>query len=155
LGTLLSKDKDERALGVCFALACLGDWIFVSHFHYWTAGMTFGPRYFAMLATALMLLSAGAEEWVRAKPLRLAVWASASGLSIVIHALGGYLTWPGSFNTNVQVETAWRPTLHPLVNVLMADGALGKLPLLARAVVFVLLLLAARALARTWRRLLY
>jgi len=154
LAAAFSKEKDERALGVCFILACLGYWFFVSHFRAWTAGMTFGPRYFAMLATVLLLLSAGVEDWVRRKHL-LAVWAAAGAFSIVTHALGAYLTWPGSFNLGIQEATAWQFSLHPLLNTLRPDGALGKLPLFARVVVLAGLLFFARALAKTLRRVVY
>jgi hypothetical protein len=114
--------------------------------------MSFGPRYFAMLAAVLLLLCAGAEEWIRERPARLAAWTLAAGFSIVVHALGAYMTWPGSFAVDAQIARAWDFSLHPLLNLLAADGALFKLPLAARAVVAAACGWACLGLARALRR---
>lgn len=148
-GPLALARREERPLASCFVAAFVAYWLFLGRFKNWTGGMSFGPRYFAMAATVLLLLSAAA------RPRRGAPWAAAAAFSIVVHALGAFLTWPGSFVLTEQVARAWDLRLHPVVNLLMGDGALGRLPLAVRLLILGLLAAAGLGLARRLRRVVY
>lgn len=128
--------------------ACAGPWLLLSFYSNWVGGNTYGPRYFAVAALVFCWACAGIESEVRLSRRLLGVWSFIFSISILIHALGGYLTWPGSGEVAQQKTALWFWALHPLPNILMASGALQGLAFPLRLVVAAGLLAGFAQLAR-------
>jgi hypothetical protein len=116
-------------------IACAASLILVSSYGYWTAGMTFGPRYLSGAAIILLFFCADLEPVLQAHPRWLAGFAVAGAFSILVGALGAYLNWPGSFSYEVEEAQAWWMRLHPALQIFCGEGSLGALPLALRALV--------------------
>jgi hypothetical protein len=110
------------------ALGSLGPWLLLSCYKGWTGGNTFGPRYFASTALVLLWLCAGLEQPLRRRARAGGAWRAAAAWSILTHACGAYLTWPGSQEYAVQQAQAWRWSLHPIAQLAAAEGPLRELP---------------------------
>lgn len=140
--------RSKDALTRLMTAACAGPWLLLCFFHVWVGGGTFGPRYFSVVALVLCWAMSGLEPWLAASAARARLWAASSAAAILTHAAGGYLLWPGTEHHATQKATLWFWSLHPLANVLTAEGALRSLPFPVRALIF------AAALAAAWRAVL-
>lgn len=124
-------------------VACLGSWILVSSYGYWTAGMTFGPRYLSGAATILLFFCADLEKPLRARPGWLAGFAMAGVFSILVGALGAYFKWPGSFSYEIEEAQTWWPSLHPIAQMFSSAGGMGGLPGALRGLIGLIVLIGA------------
>ncbi|MBI3289324.1 MAG: hypothetical protein HYZ74_07380 [Elusimicrobia bacterium] len=135
------------------AAACAATWIFYGFRQSWTGGVSFGNRYFSVVAMILAFFTAElGSDLARAPSLRRA-WAWTFAASVVIHAVGAFLTWPGvAMTLQEQAATLWRARMHPLAYLFVAEGPLGALAPLPRAAVACATLAAAWPLARLIER---
>jgi hypothetical protein len=134
--------------------ACAAQLLMFSFYAGWAGGNTFGSRYLSSMALILTWLcaDAGFEKRLRSGAVLLRLWAWSFSLSILVHALGGYLAWPGPPSLIEQKATAWHWELHPLPNMLTPVGSLARLPAAARFAIMGLAIVAcakaAKALVR-------
>ena len=70
------------------------------------------------------------------------LWSLAVAWSVLVHAVGAYFTWPGSYDIEPQRAQLWQWSLYPPFYLGSASGPLFTLPVPAR---FALALLAAAA----------
>lgn len=127
--------------------AAAATWVFLSFYGNWFGGMTFGCRYWAGVSLVLLAFCARLEGAFAARPgLSRAFWACGAA-SIVTHALGAYLNWPGRFDYPFELAHIWTWGLHPWPALLSAEGSLGALPMAARVAAFLLVGAAGAALA--------
>ncbi|MBI3548571.1 MAG: hypothetical protein HY078_05910 [Elusimicrobia bacterium] len=125
--------KRRRDDGLWLLAPCVATAVFMSFYVNWTGGQTFGPRYFATAALVLTYLCADLERDVRSSDPTLRLWCGAVAGSVLIHALGGFLNWPGSYALTTQAEQVWWWSLHPISNMFTARGGLGGLNPFVRA----------------------
>ena len=143
-----------RALSAWLAAGSLATLIFLSHYANWTAGMTFGPRYLSGAALALAFVCADLEKAILSRPRLLSAWAAAGTFGLLVHGLGAYLRWPGSYGVNVQRAQVWDWAQHPAAFLFNASGGLGGLPPAGRWLVGLTILAAfGRLGVRVRRRL--
>jgi hypothetical protein len=126
--------------------------LFFCYYENWVGGRSFGSRYFSGLAAALCWFLAGAEDDFRARPRALAGFLAAAAASVVVHAVGGYFSWPGGWSIADTVARVWSWRSHPLVFVFAPGGGLGSLPAPVKALVAGAVLAAAAAGVRTLTR---
>jgi len=134
-GAWAALGRGRNPAGPWLLLACIGTWIFMCFYSAWIGGNTFGPRYFAVAAMVLTYLCADAEDAIRKQGRLLALWCCAVSVSILIHALGGYMTWPGSNGNRYALEALWDWRLHPIVDLWTSSGSLKSLPAVARSLI--------------------
>jgi hypothetical protein len=140
--------RGRHPAGPWLLAGTLATLVFLSHFLNWVGGMTFGGRYWAGASLVLLFLCADAEEAVaRNKPLRQAFGAAAAA-SILVHALGAYLNWPGSFEFPFEHAHVWDWALHPWAHLLSPSGGLGGLSVAGRSAAFLAATAGAARLAR-------
>ncbi|MEK7390043.1 MAG: hypothetical protein AAB036_10125 [Elusimicrobiota bacterium] len=142
--------RDERVRWApYFAAACAATWVFYGFRQSWTGGVSFGTRYLSVVAMLLAYFSAEVgDDVARSAPLRRA-WAGAFAVSILIHAVGAFLTWPGvAMTLQEQAATLWRIRMHPLAHLFVAEGPMGSLPAAVRYAVCVGVLASSWPLAR-------
>jgi hypothetical protein len=150
-GVWAALRKGRRTESLFLLAGVLGTWIFLSHYNNWMAGMSFGPRYWAGAVIGLVFLCADlGSEFLSG--VCGPFFSGCAAFSIIIHALGAYLTWPGSYRLDYEREHLWDWTLHPWLNLARPDGGLGSWPIGARlaavAAVFALVVVLARAIRR-------
>lgn len=148
------RRRDAETLWL--AAGCAGTLLFLSCYSNWVGGLSFGTRYFAsMTMVFLWWLTPYEKEIAGSAGLRRA-WAYASAAAFVIHALGGYLRWPGTYETARTLERLWLLTEHPVFHLLDAKGGLADWPLPLRSLALAALLAGwvflARRLERTLQR---
>ena len=145
--------REASAESRWLAPGALATWAFVACYDSWVGGATFGTRYFAAMAIVLAFCCAELESAIRSEPRRLAAWCGAGAFSILVHALGGYLTWPGyGWRVDLEKATVWSWSLHPWLDLFSGEGALRSLPWAARAAVAaVLAALGAFSATRLYR----
>lgn len=131
---------------------CAATWIFFSFYAPWMGGSSYGPRYLAGIAVVLTYLCCGIEQDIRRSPSLLWAWCIMVSGSILIHSLGGYMTWPGS----VQEELAmlWNWGLHPIPHLFSSSGNLRALPAFIRIEIGVAALASCAWLAIRLHRVL-
>lgn len=140
-----------------FLGACLATWLAFSMRTSWTAGNTYGDRYFAVVCLVLAMFCAELEAEVRATAARRAAWCAVFAYSFLIHAVGAHLQWPGYRDTlGAQKATTWDPSLYPLVFLFGDGGPIDRTPmpwrlLYGAALIAVPLVLAWRWSRRRWR----
>lgn len=142
---LLGAWRSRDALTRLMTAACAGPVLLLCFYDNWVGGSTFGPRYFAVSALVLCWAAAALEPWLAQSRLRARLWFWSCAVAILTHAAGAYLLWPGSPEIEFEKATLWSWSLHPLVNMLTAEGSLRSLPLFAR------LLILGAAVAAVWR----
>ena len=130
------------------AAGSLGPWLLLCFYVPWVGGNTFGPRYFASTALVLLWASAGLEERLRSSSVLLWGWVAAAAASVLVHAAGAYLNWPGHQDFASQKAELWDWSLYPLARFAAAGGPLQSLPAGLRAAAGALVLLAAALAAR-------
>ena len=95
----------------------------------WTAGNTYGERYFSVVCMVLALFAAELEETVRATRARRAAWAGVFAFCILLHAAGAAFQWPGhKLTIDEQAATLWSFKLFPLANLFTDGGAISATP---------------------------
>lgn len=130
-----SGDLRRRRLAAALVVGAAATWLFFSCYVDWNGGESFGPRYLSTVSLVLLYLSAHLEERIRGRAGVLLAWTGAAALGVWIHALGGFLTWPGIFDVLTANGQIWRWDLHPIANLVAADGPLGQLPGLVRVAI--------------------
>lgn len=137
--------RRAEGLAPLLAAAVLGLTFFLSFYENWVGGRSYGSRYFASAAAAFCWMLAGAEDDLRGSPRALTAFLAASAAAVVIHAVGGYFNWPGTWETAATVAQAWDWRTFPLAFVFTRAGGLGPLPVPLRAAVGAAVLAAAWA----------
>jgi len=112
-----------------FAGACAATWLAFGMRPSWTAGNTYGDRYFAVVCLVLALFAAELEEPVRAKAWIRGAWSAVFAYGVLLHALGAAFQWP-DFNATLAVQEAgvWKPRLFPLLHAFVDGGPIGATP---------------------------
>ncbi|MBI4347711.1 MAG: hypothetical protein HY553_12710 [Elusimicrobia bacterium] len=145
LGAWAATRRGASAESRWFLGASVAAWVFFACYGPWVGGNTFGARYFAGICLLMTFALAEAEREFRASAPRLRLLAAAGCASIVVHALGAYLNWPGSSHLPTAKLQAWHWSLHPWLFLLSPEGSLRAMPWAARA-----LIAAAVAGAAAW-----
>ena len=83
------------------------------------------------------------EKVIAASARLRRAWAYAAAAAFIIHALGGYLRWPGTYETERTLARLWHLSEHPVFHLLDARGGLADWPFILRG-------LALAALAAGW-----
>ncbi len=131
-----------------FAAACAATWIFYGFRRSWTGGVSFGNRYFSVVALVFAYLAAEALAAEKSPKIRRA-WGWCAAVSIVIHAVGAYLTWPGvAMTLQEQAATLWELRMHPLAYLFTREGPLGGIAQPGRAAAAAALIALSWPLAR-------
>lgn len=126
--------------------------VFFCFYDNWVGGRSFGSRYYSGFAAALCWFLAGAEEDLCARPRALAAFLAAAAASVVIHAIGGYFSWPGGWAIADTVAHLWDWRGHPLVFVFAKGGGLGSVPAPVQVLIATAVLAAAAAAVRSLTR---
>ncbi|MFI5348481.1 MAG: hypothetical protein ACHQ2Z_02970 [Elusimicrobiota bacterium] len=112
-----------------FLAACAATWVAFAMRWTWTAGNSYGQRYFAVVCMVLALFAAELEEPVRATAARRAAWAATFAFCVLVHAVGAFFQWPGYRLTLAeQAATLWQWRMFPLLNVFVDGGPIGATP---------------------------
>ncbi len=122
--------RDPRARWVpYFAAACAATWVAFALRSSWTAGNSYGDRYFAVVCMVLALFAAELEAEIRATPARRAAWAGAFAFCVLVHALGAAFRWPGYRMTlERQTATVWSLGMFPPVHAFADGGPISATP---------------------------
>ena len=131
-GIWAAFSRRRNPAGPFLLAGCVGTGLFFCFYSAWVGGNTFGPRYFAVVALVLAYLCADLEETVRSRPQLLRAWCCVFAFCVLVHALGGYMTWPGSNGVRYEFEQLWDWRLHPIADLWTASGSLRSLPAFAR-----------------------
>ena len=112
-----------------FAGACAATWLAFGMRSTWTAGNTYGDRYFAVVCMVLALFAAELEEPIRATAARRWAWCAVFTYSVLVHALGAAFQWP-DFNATIIAQEAgvWKLRMFPLLHVFVDGGPIGATP---------------------------
>ena len=112
-----------------FAGACGATWLAFGMRSSWTAGNSYGDRYFAVVCMVLALFAAELEEAVRATARTRAAWTATFAFCVLLHALGAAFQWPDFNATLGQQEAAvWTLRMFPLFHVFVDGGPIGATP---------------------------
>jgi hypothetical protein len=112
-----------------FAAACAATWIAFGMRPSWTAGNSYGDRYFAVVCLVLALFVAELEEPVRATAARRTAWAGTFTFCVLLHATGAAFQWPGyRMSLGEQAATVWDFSMFPLLHVFVDGGPIGAVP---------------------------
>ncbi len=123
--------RRPKTLAPWLAAGALANIAFLACYRNWLAGMTFGERYLSAPALALLFACVELEPELSSGAAALA-WSEAAAFSIVTHALGAYLRWPGSFDLAPAASQLWDVRLHPILNLAAQAGPLHAWPPQAR-----------------------
>lgn len=136
-----------------FAGACAATWLAFGMRSSWTAGNTYGDRYFAVVCMVLALFAAELEEPVRATAARRAAWNAVFAYCVLIHALGAAFQWP-DFNATLAAQEAgvWKLRMFPLAHVFVDGGPIGATPWPWRAPYGLLIMTLIAVPAWRWSR---
>lgn len=134
-GVWAALRKDRNPAGLWLLAACVGTWLFLSYYAPWVGGNSFGTRYFAVTAMILAYLCVDAEKGIVKNPTVLAAWCGAVSVSVIVHTLGAFMTWPGSNGVRYELQALWDWRLYPLADLWTATGSLSALPAFGRALV--------------------
>ena len=122
--------RDARARWApYFAAACAATWVAFALRSSWTAGNSYGDRYFAVVCMVLALFAAELEAAVRRTRARRAVWSAVFAFCVLVHAVGAAFQWPGYRMTlGQQAATVWSLKMFPLVHAFVDDGPISATP---------------------------
>ncbi|HXT00175.1 MAG TPA: hypothetical protein VN915_05835 [Elusimicrobiota bacterium] len=136
-----------------FAGACAATWFAFGMRMSWTAGNTYGDRYFAVVCLVLALFAAELEEPVRAKAWIRGAWSAVFAYSVLLHGLGAAFQWP-DYNATLAVQEAdaWRSTMFPLLHVFVDGGPIGATPQPWRTLYGLLIMTLIAVPAWRWSR---
>ena len=136
-----------------FAVACAATWVAFGLRPTWTAGNSYGDRYFAVVCLVLALFAAELEEAVRSTAARRAAWVGVFSFCVLVHAVGAAFQWPGYRMTNgEQLATVWDFTMFPLLHVFVDGGPIGATPQPWRILYGLALMALVAAPAWRWSR---
>jgi hypothetical protein len=112
-----------------FAAACAATWFAFGMRSSWTAGNTYGDRYFAVVCMVLALFAAELEEPVRGTAALRAAWSATFAYCVLVHAVGAAFRWP-AYNATLgfQEATAWKLRMFPLLRAFADGGPIGATP---------------------------
>jgi len=151
LWTILLRLRDKNSPWIVWlSLSLPAVFVFYSFYYNWTGGMTFGSRYLATAAALAVFFAADSSAWIAASAARRKFWCLAVAWSILVHAVGAYFTWPGSYEIEAQRAQLWQWSLYPPFYLGASFGPLSALPAPAR---LALALLAAAATLLGARRM--
>jgi hypothetical protein len=125
------RRRDAETLWL--AAGCAATLLFLSCYTNWVGGFSFGTRYFASMTMIFLWWLTPYEKDVAGSPLLRRAWAYSASAALIIHALGGYLRWPGTFETERTLSRLWHLSEHPVFHLLDADGGLADWPFVLRA----------------------
>ncbi|HAH05454.1 MAG TPA: hypothetical protein DCM05_02835 [Elusimicrobia bacterium] len=150
---MLKRARDPRALWAPWlALTLPAIVAFYSFYSNWTGGQTFGTRYYATSCLILALFILEQSREISASPLLCRLWGLTFAWSVLVHAVGAYFTWPGSFSIVEQKAQVWDLSLYPPFYLGSSSGPLFTLPLPLRwavaAAAFAAVYFAAKRLSR-------
>ncbi len=122
--------RDARARWeLYFAAACAATWLLFSMRSSWTAGNSFGQRYFSVVAMVLALFCAEVEDAVRRSARVRSAWSAVFAYCVLVHAIGALFRWPGYRMTlDRQAAVVWHIRMFPLVFAFVDGGAIGAVP---------------------------
>jgi hypothetical protein len=133
-----------------FAAACAATWIAFGMRSTWTAGNSYGDRYFAVVCMVLALFAAELEKPIRESEALRAAWSAVFAYGVLVHAVGANFAWPGYNDAlDVQLAAVWNFKMFPLAHVFVDGGPIGATRMPWR-VPYGLALMAA-ALVPAWR----
>ena len=136
-----------------FAAACAATWVAFALRPSWTAGNSYGNRYFAVVCMILALFAAELEEPIRSTAARRAAWAGTFAYCVLVHAVGADFQWPGYRMTIVeQRATIWDPSMFPLIHIFVDGGPISATPQPWRAAYGLLLMVLVAVPAWRWSR---
>jgi hypothetical protein len=112
-----------------FGGACAATWLAFGMRSSWTAGNTYGDRYFTVVCMVLALFAAELESAIRATDARRAAWNAVFAYCVLLHALGAAFQWP-EFNATLAAQLAdvWKARLFPPLHVFVDGGPIGATP---------------------------
>ena len=144
----------RRAEGLAPLLVAgfLAQIIFYCFYENWVGGRSFGTRYFSSFSAALCWILAGVEDELRASPRALAAFLFSAAACLLLHAVGGYFSWPGDWVIADTVANVWDWRLHPFIFVFAKGGGLGSLAWPLQALAAAAALSAAAGLVRVLMR---
>lgn len=136
-----------------FAGACAATWLAFGMRTSWTAGNTYGDRYFAVVCMVLALFTAALEEPVRESAFLRTAWSALFAYGVALHALGAAFQWP-DFNATLGQQEAgvWKPLMYPLLHVFVDGGPIGATPRLWRVPYGLLIMALVAVPAWRWSR---
>ena len=95
----------------------------------WTAGNSYGNRYFAVVCMVLALFAAELEGPIRSTGARRAAWSATFAFCVLVHAVGAVFQWPGyRMNLYEQTGTVWDLSMFPPLHVFVDGGPIGATP---------------------------
>jgi hypothetical protein len=146
--------RDPRARWApYFAAACAATWVAFALRVSWTAGNSYGNRYFAVVCMILALFAAELEPVIRATSARRAAWAGVFAYCVLIHATGAAFQWPGYRMTiDEQMSTIWSFKLFPPVAVFLDGGPISATPQPWRLLYGLILMALVAVPAWRWSR---
>jgi hypothetical protein len=109
--------------------ACLGTWVAFALRTSWTAGNSYGDRYFAVVCLVLAFFCTELENVLRVNSTRRVLWATIFAYGVLIHAVGANFQWPGYRMTlEEQAATLWSRAMFPLATIFMDGGPISATP---------------------------
>jgi len=127
-----ARRRDAETLWL--AGGCVATILFLSCYANWVGGLSFGTRYFASMTMIFLWWLTPYEREIASSPRLRRAWACAAAAAFIVHALGGYLRWPGTYVIADTLGRLWHPIEHPVFHLLGTRGGLADWPLLARAI---------------------
>jgi hypothetical protein len=133
-GAVKAARAKEGLWAPYFLAACFATWGAFAMRTSWTAGNSYGDRYFAVVCMVLALFCAELEDEIRKSPFLSRAWSAAFAFGALIHAVGANFAWPG-YNATLeeQARTAWSFAMFPLVRVFADGGPISATPMPWRA----------------------
>src|SRR5262249_25220073 len=112
-----------------FAGACAATWLAFGMRPSWTAGNTYGERYFSVVCMVLALFAAEVEGPARSSGLVGEAWSAAFAYGVLLHGLGAAFQWP-DFNATLAAQEAgvWKLRMFPLLHAFVDGGPIGATP---------------------------
>lgn len=125
-----ARSRDAETLWL--AAGCAGQLLFTSCFSNWVGGLSLGTRYFSSMTLIFLWWVTPYEKEIAAAPRLRRAWAYAAAAAFIVHALGSYLRWPGTYETARTIARIWHPSEHPVIHLLDARGGLADWPFALR-----------------------
>jgi len=111
---------------------CVGKLLLLSCYTNWVGGLSFGTRYFASMTMIFLWWLTPYEKEIAASSRLRRAWAYSAAAAFIIHALGGYQRWPGTYNIERTFARLWHLSEHPVFFLLDAGGGLRGWPVAMR-----------------------
>ncbi|MDE2491608.1 MAG: hypothetical protein KGM24_12245 [Elusimicrobia bacterium] len=135
-----------------FAGASLAVWLLFAFRSTWTAGNSYGMRYFALAVLPLCLFAGEREREIRDSPRLRAAWTWTFAFCVLVHACGANFRWPGyNWTIDDQLRTVWSARMFPLLQLFVNGGPIDGTPQPWRTL-YALALLSLVWLPAAWMR---